>query len=115
TVYNWNVFFEDTPVAERRGGQVPEGADTPIWFRDARRHIGSGNEFGEDVDVENSFHSFKTARNHYLIDRQLQKTQSFTGITGLNIQDRAIQESMGPIVDRSLERLGHTDLAIMQA
>src|SRR5262249_17167789 len=53
--------------------------------------------------------------NRYLIDRQLQKTQTFTGITGLNTQDRAIQESMGPVVDRSLERLGTTDLAIIQA
>jgi phthalate 4,5-dioxygenase len=31
------------------------------------------------------------------------------------VQDRAIQESMGPIVDRSKEHLGPADKAIIQA
>jgi hypothetical protein len=53
--------------------------------------------------------------NRFMIDRELQRTTTFTGITGLNTQDRAIQESMGPIVDRSEERLGTTDRAIVYA
>ena len=36
-----------------------------------------------------------------MIDRQVQKTRTFTGIVGTNTQDRAVQESMGRIVDRS--------------
>ena len=44
--------------------------------------------------------------NNYLLDRQAQKTRSFTGIEGVNTQDRAVQESMGRIVDRSKEHLG---------
>ena len=39
----------------------------------------------------------------------------FTGIDGVNVQDRAVQESMGTIVDRSLEHLGPADKAIIQA
>ena len=51
-------------------------------------------------------------RNDYFIDRTVQQTQTFTGITGINTQDFAIQEGMGSIVDRSLEVLGSTDKAI---
>ena len=41
--------------------------------------------------------------------------ESFTGIEGINTQDRAIQESMGRIVDRSREHLGPADKAVIQA
>jgi phthalate 4,5-dioxygenase len=44
----------------------------------------------------------------------VQRTESFTGIDGINVQDRAIQESMGRIVDRSKEHLGPADKAIIQ-
>jgi hypothetical protein len=43
------------------------------------------------------------------------KTETFTGITGINVQDRAVQETMGPIVDRSKEHLGPADRAIIVA
>jgi len=45
----------------------------------------------------------------------MQKTVNFTGIEGINTQDRAVQESMGHIVDRSKEHLGPADKAIIQA
>ena len=51
--------------------------------------------------------------NDYLIDRQLQKTESMTGIAGVNTQDFALQEGMGAIVDRSKEHVGTTDRAII--
>ena len=51
--------------------------------------------------------------NDFLIDREVQKTQTFTGISGVNTQDVAVQEGMGPIVDRSQEHLGSTDRAIV--
>ena len=86
-----------------------------IWFRDARRPVGAGNAFGTDVDVTNNFRSQRNMDNKYLIDRQAQKTQTYTGIEGINCQDRAVQESMGPIADRTLERLGTTDRAIIHA
>jgi len=115
-VYNWQIQFDDRPRERRRpGALVEEGPDMPAWFRDSRRHIGSGNEFVADVDVENNFRSVRNKDNRYLIDRQLQRTQTFTGITGLNTQDRAVQESMGPVFDRTVEHLGTTDMAIIQA
>ena len=51
--------------------------------------------------------------NDYRIDRQLQKTKSYTGIKGVSEQDAAVQDSQGPIADRTREHLGPTDLGIM--
>lgn len=53
--------------------------------------------------------------NDYLVDREVQRTKTFTGITGLNTQDFALQEGMGSIVRRDLEALGSTDRAIQTA
>jgi hypothetical protein len=53
-------------------------------------------------------------RNDYLIDRVAQKERrSFSGVLGVGEQDAAIQESMGPIVDRSREHLSSTDRGIV--
>jgi hypothetical protein len=48
-----------------------------------------------------------------MIDRRVQKSETFTRIDGINTQDRAVQEGMGPIVDRSKEHLGPADRAII--
>jgi nitrite reductase/ring-hydroxylating ferredoxin subunit len=53
--------------------------------------------------------------NDWLIDRQVQKHETFTGIDGINAQDVAVQESMGAIVDRSKENLSRSDMAIVAA
>jgi nitrite reductase/ring-hydroxylating ferredoxin subunit len=51
--------------------------------------------------------------NDYLIDRAQQGSgKTFTGMKGFGIQDCAIQESMGPIADRTREHLLVTDVAI---
>ncbi|HEX9810188.1 MAG TPA: Rieske 2Fe-2S domain-containing protein [Alphaproteobacteria bacterium] len=53
--------------------------------------------------------------NDYLIDRALQASgESFTGMRGLGIQDCSIQESMGPIADRTAEHLLIGDTAIVK-
>ena len=75
------------------------------------RRLGNGPH---DVD-QTTFRSIRNRHNNYLLDRHVQKTESFTGIDGINTQDRAIQEGMGPIVDRSREHLGPADRAIIQA
>jgi len=53
--------------------------------------------------------------NDYLIDRAMQASgRSYTGMRGLGIQDCALQESMGPIADRTVEHLGVSDTAIIK-
>ena len=53
------------------------------------------------------------AENNYLIDRALQKTKSFSGLRGQSVQDVAVQEMMGPILDRSKEHLATSDRVII--
>jgi phenylpropionate dioxygenase-like ring-hydroxylating dioxygenase large terminal subunit len=54
--------------------------------------------------------------NDFLIDREVQRTKTFTGIAGINTQDYALQETMEkPFSDRTKERLGTADLAIISA
>jgi phenylpropionate dioxygenase-like ring-hydroxylating dioxygenase large terminal subunit len=54
------------------------------------------------------------AGNDYLMDRERQKNLNFSGLENVTpIQDAAMQESMGPIVDRSKEHLGASDAAIV--
>ena len=53
--------------------------------------------------------------NDFMIDRELQKSgKSYTGLKGFGIQDCGIQESMGPISDRTREHLGTSDIHIIQ-
>ena len=62
-----------------------------------------------------TFRPLRNKSNNYLIDRDLQKKSSMTGIHGFAAQDMAIQESMGPLADRTRERLGTSDTAIIAA
>jgi phthalate 4,5-dioxygenase oxygenase subunit len=63
--------------------------------------------------IPGTFKLKKNKSNDYLIDRELQRAKVYTGITGINTQDFALQEGMGRIVDRSKEHLGSTDRAII--
>jgi phenylpropionate dioxygenase-like ring-hydroxylating dioxygenase large terminal subunit len=56
----------------------------------------------------------KTKLNDFQIDREAQRTRTFTGISGgPQDQDRAMTETMESILDRSDEHLGTTDIAIV--
>jgi len=52
--------------------------------------------------------------NDYFMDWEVHRTRMFCGIPGFGVQDQAVQESQGSIVDRSQERLGTSDTAIIQ-
>jgi phthalate 4,5-dioxygenase oxygenase subunit len=56
----------------------------------------------------------RTRDNDYLQDRQAMKLGDFTGIRGIPMQDMAMWETMGRIADRGRERLGASDLAIVE-
>ncbi|MEJ1965504.1 MAG: Rieske 2Fe-2S domain-containing protein [Gammaproteobacteria bacterium] len=66
-------------------------------------------------DWHGRWRSAANAQNDYLIDRDTQRNATFTGVDGITIQDQYITESMGPIVDRRLEHLAHSDLLIARA
>jgi phenylpropionate dioxygenase-like ring-hydroxylating dioxygenase large terminal subunit len=72
-----------------------------------------GGKSGMWGPVDDDYEPMLNKGNDYKIDRQLQRDENFTGIVGIPNQDAAVQESMGPITDRSKEHLGHTDMAII--
>lgn len=67
-------------------------------------------EWGKDVDRH--FNNLRTADNLYGQDRAAMAEGNFTGIKGIPNQDIAMWESMGPISDRSKERVGVSDIAV---
>ena len=71
-----------------------------------------GNVYGVHVDDKDGFKSIYNRSNNWKIDREMQRSETFTGIEGINAQDRAVQESMGAIVDRTKEHLGPADRAV---
>ncbi len=75
----------------------------------------SMNGRGPDDLIPGTFKLKKNLANDYLIDRERQRTKTFTGIVGINTQDYALQEGMGPITDRTHEHLGTSDKAVIAA
>ena len=54
--------------------------------------------------------------NDYLMDREAQRQGiTYSGVEGIAMQDASVQESMGPIVDRTKENLVSTDNGIIMA
>ena len=53
--------------------------------------------------------------NDFLIDRQAQGHSRLFGVPGVALQDAAVQESMGPIQDRTRENLCSSDLGVIRA
>lgn len=53
--------------------------------------------------------------NDFLIDREQQRRgETYTGLPGTETEDRAMTELMGPVLDRSEETLGSTDMAVIR-
>jgi phthalate 4,5-dioxygenase oxygenase subunit len=66
--------------------------------------------------VPGTYRPLANKDNDYLIDRQAQKDRkSFSGVEGISAQDFSLQESMGSRCDRTKERLGTSDAAIILA
>jgi phenylpropionate dioxygenase-like ring-hydroxylating dioxygenase large terminal subunit len=71
---------------------------------------------GVHVKVDAAFRPLQNKDNDYLMDRDAQKAgHTFSGIAGFGIQDASVQESMGPIQDRTRENLVSTDNGIIMA
>jgi phenylpropionate dioxygenase-like ring-hydroxylating dioxygenase large terminal subunit len=83
--------------------------------REERRAMEEGK--GVHAKVEpGTFRPLANKDNDYLIDRAAQKEgRSFSGVEGIAMQDASLQESMGPIQDRTRENLVSTDKGIIMA
>jgi phthalate 4,5-dioxygenase oxygenase subunit len=87
--------------------------DRPLSETDLARSKGWRGIHTENIPGTD--HAIRNRHNDYLIDRAQQANgASYTGMQGLGTQDCAIQESMGPIADRSAEHLLACDTAIVK-
>jgi phenylpropionate dioxygenase-like ring-hydroxylating dioxygenase large terminal subunit len=71
---------------------------------------------GVHVKVDRNFRPLQNKDNDYLIDRASQRSgRNYSGVEGIGMQDASLQESMGPIQDRTRENLVSTDNGIIMA
>ncbi len=68
-----------------------------------------------DGGIIDTFRSVRAPENDYLIDREMQRKQNYTGIPFGRHQDFAMTDSMGGVSDRTREHLGTSDTAIIAA
>jgi phenylpropionate dioxygenase-like ring-hydroxylating dioxygenase large terminal subunit len=100
------------------GINASAGSGAAIVAR-AGRQAGANNAGGfeylpEETGWYGKFRLPQNASNDYGIDRDAQRTSSYTGIPGIHQQDQAITESMGAIYDRSHEHLGTSDAMVIR-
>ncbi|MDP2451667.1 Rieske 2Fe-2S domain-containing protein [Polaromonas sp.] len=107
-VANINVPRDDTStafyfIAWGHPAQTPE---TDTWRKFLRQQVG--------VDLDSLYKPLRTRENMFWQDRQAMKAGNFTGITGFPNQDVAMWVTMGPIADRTRDRLGASDVAVVE-
>ena len=93
--------------------------DESNWAYDIRYRVEGPIDMEEhlrrerNVELQPDFRKPRNYGNHHLQDREAMKDKNFSGILGIKNQDYAAVESMGPIVNRTREHLGASDLAVM--
>jgi len=109
--HTWTFAYQcrtDRPYTDEDHARIMDGAAFPPRITRGAFALADGYIIDTWLPVANR-------TNDYLIDRDMQRDVNFTGIWGINEQDRSIQEGMGPLVDRSREHLGTSDLATITA
>ncbi len=107
-------YRTDRPLGEAELADIASGAAFPPRIQKGSTRLPHGYVVDTFLPVANQ-------GNDYLIDRDMQQGQNYTGIWGINEQDRALQESMPSIpgrpgvVDRSQEHLVKSDLPVIIA
>ena len=137
---NGNYYWRITPWVMPSFTMVPPRGDHPVhghfwipiddencwaWSYDyhpvraltaAERSALNAGEGVHCKYVPGSFRPLANKDNDYLMDRTAQKAGlTYSGVEGIAIQDSSLQESMGPIVDRTMENLVSTDNGIIMA
>ena len=104
--------FEPLALADRQFGDraVEVDFEFEVGGGSLQLAAGRGRAPGE---VDQQHRKRRNRDVDWLIDRAVQKSETYSGIDGINNQDHAVQDSMRPIVDRSKENLGTTDAAVI--
>ncbi len=107
-VANINVPIDDTHTAFyfMCWGHPSQTPETETWRKFLGQRLG--------VDLDAAYKPLRHRDNFFWQDRQAMKAGNFTGIIGFPNQDIAMWVTMGPIADRTQERLGASDVAIVE-
>ncbi|HEX7747639.1 MAG TPA: Rieske 2Fe-2S domain-containing protein [Bordetella sp.] len=87
-------------------GDAAATPDTATWRQFLGQQVG--------VDLDERYRPLRNHENRFWQDRQAMKAGNFTGIKGFPNQDVAMWVTMGKIARRWEERLGASDLAIVE-
>lgn len=110
------VSMDDTHVVN---WMVTWNIDRPLTQEEIGIHVEGKGAHICDYAPPNSepYGDIRTAANRdndYFMDWQAHRTRMFCGIPGFGVQDKAIQESQGPIVDRTREHIGASETGIIR-
>ncbi|SRR5579885_991612 len=97
--WSWSInYHPDRPISREQRAAMQAGHGIHVRY------------------VPGTFIPLANKSNDYLIDRAAQAAGlTYSGVAGIAMQDASLQESMGPIVDRSRENLCTTDNGIIFA
>jgi phthalate 4,5-dioxygenase oxygenase subunit len=82
------------------------GVSTEAWRKFTGTQVG--------IDLDRTYRKINNKTNNYGQDRKAMRLGNFTGIRGFPNQDIAMWESMEPMAERWTEKLGASDLAIVE-
>lgn len=107
-VANVNIPMDDTHtvfyfIGWGHPAQTPE---TETWRKFLGAQVG--------IDLDDKYRPLRNRDNNFWQDRKAMKAGNFTGITGFPNQDIAMWVTMGSVADRTCDRLGASDLAIVE-
>lgn len=107
-VANINVPMDDTSTAFyfMAWGHPSQTPDTDTWRKFLGQQVG--------IDLDETYRPLRNRDNMFWQDRAAMKAGNFTGITGFPNQDIAMWVTMGAIADRTHDRLGASDMAIVE-
>ena len=87
-------------------GPDKPGITTEEWRKFNHAQVG--------IDLDHEYRNLRNRANNYQQNREAMKLGNFTGIKGIPNQDIVMWESMGPITDRTKERVGASDFAVVE-
>ena len=102
TVMKWDVRLNpNRPITDEERSRFNTG--DPGGFVEYNR-----------FDPYSQFRLVADQSNGWFFDYEAQEQFRFSGVPSVNLQDKAVQETMGPIVKRHIEHLGTADAMIIQ-
>ena len=98
------VIIEKKDIIERPAGPLPAGHPGEAF--DQTSYLPN------TTDWMGRWRLKENRANDYMIDRERQRNECYTGMDTFVLQDQMITESMGEIVDRTFEHLAPSDVMI---